>query len=239
MKKILSAMQKAVYDYQMIAKDDRIAVGVSGGKDSLLLLKAMVKLQKFFQIPFSLVAIHINMGFKDLDTNELSSFSDCIRGEGVELITEETKLAEIIFNVRKEKNPCSLCANIRRGALNNSAKKHGCNKIALGHHSDDAIETFLLSLLYESRISTFKPVSYLDRTEITLIRPLIYVSEKKIIAASKGLPVINNPCPANKCTRRQYMKELIDKLDSNIPGSREKIFNAIAHPERNSLWEKP
>jgi len=237
MKRILGAIQKAMYDFEMIKKGDKIAVGVSGGKDSLTLLTALSKIKKFFEIPFDLLAIHINMNNPEADITEFNAMCDYIRSLDIDLVVEDTRLFEILFKKRKEKNPCSLCSNIRRGALNTVAKREGCNKIALGHHADDVIETFFLSLLYESRLSTFKPVSYLDRSDMTLIRPMVYVNEKKIIGASKNLPVLGNPCPANKNTQRQYMKELIERLNQEVPKSRERIFNAIIHPERNNLWD--
>lgn len=238
MRRILGVMRKAIEQFNMIEAGDRIAVGVSGGKDSLLLLTALNQLKHFYTIPFELIAIHINMGFSNANIIEYNAFTDYIKNLGVELIIEDTKLGEILFDIRKEKNPCSLCSNIRRGALNTIAIKHNCNKIALGHHQDDVIETFLLSLMYESRLSTFKPVSYLDRTKITLIRPFVLLSERDIIGYSKNLPVFHNPCPANKNTKREYMKDLIKKLINDIPMSKQRIFAAITHPERNSLWDE-
>ena len=176
MQKILGGMRKAISDYNMISPNDKVAVGVSGGKDSLLLLTALVRLRSFIDIPFDLLAIHIDMGFKDTDKGEFKAFEDYICNLGIELIVEKTNLAKLLFEDRKETNPCSLCSKIRRGALNTVAINNGCKKIALGHHSDDVLETFLLSFMYESRLSTFKPVSYLDRTDVTIIRPMVLIN---------------------------------------------------------------
>ncbi|MGI6702238.1 MAG: tRNA 2-thiocytidine biosynthesis TtcA family protein [Christensenellales bacterium] len=233
MHKISGAVTKAMYDFNMIEDGDKIAVGVSGGKDSLALLSALSYIKKFYDRSFDLIAIHIDMGFEKAIT-DFDDYYSFIKALGVELIIEKTRLYELIFKVRKEKNPCSLCSNMRRGALNSVAVKAGCNKLALGHHSDDLIETFFLSLIYESRLSTFKPVSYLDRAGITVIRPLIYLSESKI--TSLNLPSITSPCPANKNTKRQYIKELLSRIYSETPKSRERILNAVIHPERNNLW---
>jgi len=151
----------------------------------------------------------------------------------------KTDLYEIIFNIRQEKNPCSLCSKMRRGALNNAITDMGVNKLALGHHADDVVETFLLSMIYEGRLSTFQPVSFMDRSGVTLIRPMIYLEEKDIRAHAKSLPVVHNPCPANHATQREYMKTLLKKLTSDIPFAKDRIFGALSHPERNNLWEKP
>jgi tRNA(Ile)-lysidine synthetase-like protein len=240
MQKILGAMRKAIIDYNMISEGDKIAVGISGGKDSTCLLTALTMYKKFAPNKFDIIAININMGFKDLNMDEVSALIEYCKKLEVPFIIEKTDIAEIISNVRKETNPCSLCANLRRGYLNTIAIKNGCNKIALGHHSDDVLETMMLSFIYEGRIATFKPTTYLDRTKITLIRPFIYVEEKEIRGACKrfSIPILHNPCPADKHTKRQYMKDLIKKIDEDIPSAKEHMVSAINHPERYSLWNK-
>lgn len=241
MQKILSTMRRAITDYDMIKDGDRIAVGVSGGKDSLLLLSALKAYSRFSPERFELAAITIDMGFKNADESEKTALKQYIADMGVPYYVIETDIAEIIFDLRKESNPCSLCSKMRRGALNNKAIELGFNKLALGHHADDVVQTMLLSLLYEGRFSTFQPVSYMDRSGITLIRPFIYTSEADIKGAVKkaDLPVLHNPCPANKHTQREYVNELVKRLNSEVPFARERMLGAIYHPERNNLWKKP
>lgn len=241
MQKILSTMRRAITDYDMIKDGDRIAVGVSGGKDSLLLLSALKAYNRFSPERFELAAITIDMGFKNADEGEKTALKQYIADMGVPYYVIETDIAEIIFDLRKESNPCSLCSKMRRGALNNKAIELGFNKLALGHHADDVVQTMLLSLLYEGRFSTFQPVSYMDRSGITLIRPFIYTSEADIKGAVKktDLPVLHNPCPANKHTQREYVNELVKRLNSEVPFARERMLGAIYHPERNNLWKKP
>jgi len=235
----MSAMRKAIYAYDMIKDGDKIAVGVSGGKDSLVLLVALSEFQKYSEIKFDLLAINVDMNFVETDKNEVQVFTEYVADIGVELHFQKTDIANILFEIRKESNPCSLCSKMRRGALNELAVSLGCNKVALGHHLDDVIETFMLSLLYESRLSTFKPVSYLDRMDITLIRPFIYVGENMIIEASRDMPIIFNPCSADKNTKREDMKELIKSLDKSIPNAKSRMFGAITNADRASLWELP
>lgn len=234
-------MRRAITDYDMIKDGDRIAVGVSGGKDSLLLLSALKAYNRFSPERFELAAITIDMGFKNADESEKTALKQYIADMGVPYYVIETDIAEIIFDLRKESNPCSLCSKMRRGALNNKAIELGFNKLALGHHADDVVQTMLLSLLYEGRFSTFQPVSYMDRSGITLIRPFIYTSEADIKGAVKkaDLPVSHNPCPANKHTQREYVNELVKRLNSEVPFARERMLGAIYHPERNNLWKKP
>lgn len=240
MKKILGALRRATDDYKMIEDGDRIAVGVSGGKDSLLLLEALHAYSRFSPQKFTVVGIHIDMGFKDLDKNRFEEMENYMKEKGIEFHVVRTDIAEIIFDVRKESSPCSLCSKMRRGALCNSANELGCNKIALGHHADDVLETMLLSLAYESRFSTFAPVSFLDRSKISVIRPFVYLEEKYIIGASKrlNLPVLHNPCPEDKHTERQRMKEFVSKLNKEIPDVKDHMLSALFHPERNNLWPK-
>lgn len=237
MQKILGGMRKAIHQFNMIEDGDRVAVGVSGGKDSILLLDALYQYQKYINNSFDLLAIHIDMGFEETNMQEVAKFSDYIESRSIPFFIEKTNLKEILFDIRKESSPCSLCSKIRRGALNTIAKAHNCNKLALGHHMDDVLETFLLSLLYESRLNTFKPVSYLDRSDITVIRPFVYIDERNIIGATRNTPTITNPCPVNKETQREYMKNLIKKLSKDIPMAKEKIFSAITNPSRISLWD--
>ena len=240
MKKILSAMRRAVQDFNMIEDGDKIAVGVSGGKDSLVLFESLYLYSKFSPEKFSLLAVNVNMGFKETSQEELAALRAYFKERGVPFIEEKTDIAEIIFEVRKESNPCSLCSKLRRGALCSIAHREGANKVALGHHADDVLETFLLSLMHEGRLSTLAPTSYLSKTETTVIRPLLYVDEKDIRGAARrlGLPVVFNPCPADKHTRREFMKKLVEDLRAEIPDVRKSMISAITHPERYNLWKK-
>ena len=241
MQKILSTMRRAITDYNMISDGDKIVVGVSGGKDSLLLLTALKAFQRFSPAKFDLAAITIDMGFKDASVAEKQALSTYIAELGVPYYVVDTDIAEVIFEARKESNPCSLCSKMRRGALNNKAIELGFNKLALGHHADDVVQTMLLSLLYEGRFSTFQPVSFMDRSGITLIRPFIYTSESDVKGAVNklNLPVLHNPCPANKHTQREYVNELVKRLTKEVPYARERMLGAIYHPERANLWQKP
>lgn len=226
MRKLLSFVRRAVDDYNMIEDGDKIAVGVSGGKDSVTLALALNALKRFYPKKFEVVPITLSMGFKDMDFSPLSEY---FKKEGMDLVVEETNIAEIVFDIRQEKNPCSLCAKMRRGALHDAAKKHGCNKVALGHHNDDVIETFFLSLFYEGRIGCFSPMTYLDRKDIHLIRPLVYMTESQVVSFAKryGCLTLKNPCPADGVTKRQYMKETIAKLNRENHGLPERVFTAI------------
>lgn len=225
MNQILSYTRRCVEDYAMIAPGDRIAVGVSGGKDSLVLLAALSKLKTFYPAPFTLEALTVDMG-SGMDYGPVAEYCASI---GVPYTRLETDIYEIIFELRREKNPCSLCAKMRRGALHDAMKGRGLNKIALGHHFDDAVETFFLSLFYEGRLSCFQPVTYLDRTGITQIRPLLYCGEGMLrnAAARSGLPVVHNPCPANGSTRRQEVKELVQSLSKQYPKLKDYVFGAM------------
>jgi tRNA(Ile)-lysidine synthase TilS/MesJ len=201
-------------------------VGLSGGKDSLTLLTLLAALSHFYPHKFEVTAATIDMGFLGADFSPLARYCEKL---GVPFLLKQSNLAEVIFDIRKEKNPCSLCAKMRRGALNDIAKECGCNKVALGHHNDDAVETFYLSLFYEGRISCFSPVTYLSRSDITQIRPMIYIPEKEIIgfARKNALPVAKNPCPANQNTKRQYIKDLLKQLQRENHGLKERTFGAI------------
>lgn len=230
MKKILSYLRRAVDDYSMIDDGDKIAVGVSGGKDSIALMLALNSLKRFYPKKFELVAITVSMGFENTDFSPI--FNLCER-EKIEYVIEETKIGEIVFNVRKETNPCSLCSKMRSGALNDAAIRLGCNKVALGHHYDDVVETFFMSLFKEGRINCFSPVTYLDRMKITKIRPMIYLPEKEItyFINKNTLPIVKNPCPADGNTTRQYMKELILSLEKENKRLKQQIFHAVKTSE--------
>ena len=215
----------------MIQPGDRIAVGVSGGKDSLALLCALARLKRFYPNSFEIEAITLDMGFPKSDFSGIQSL--CRQLE-VPYTVIPTDIAAVIFDIRKESNPCSLCAKMRRGALHDAALQKNCKKVALGHHFDDAVETFFLSLFYEGRINCFSPLSYLDRKGITLIRPMLYLKEKEIVHLKKKyqLPVVCNPCPADGYTKRQYIKETLFHLELENPGLRDRLFGAI---QRSSI----
>ena len=226
MKQILSYARRCIEDYEMIAPGDRIAVGVSSGKDSLTLLAAMARLRAFYPIPFELEAITVDMGVPGMDFGPVAEFCQTL---DVPYTRVSTEINHIIFDLRQEKNPCALCAKMRRGALHDAMLERGLNKVALGHHYDDAIETFFLSLFYEGRLSCFQPVTDLDRTGIVQIRPLLYCGEGLIrnAAARNGFPVVHNPCPANGNTRRQEVKELIADLSKQYPRLKDYVFGAM------------
>ena len=228
MRRIISRTRAAVDDYKMIADGDKIAVGVSGGKDSLLLLKALCELKRFYPAKFTIVAITLDMRF-GCEDGDFSDIKEMCDSYGVEYVVKPTDLYEIIFEVRKEPNPCSLCARMRRGILHDTAKELGCNKIALGHHLDDAAETFLMNLLIESRVGCFAPVTYLSRRDITMIRPLIYVREREAENAAQRLvlPVVESKCPANENTKREDVKQLIKALSEQYGDVPERIVGAM------------
>ncbi len=232
---ILSSMRRAIEDYDMVREGDTIAVGLSGGKDSLVLLKALSVFRKFSPAKFTLKAITIDLGLGNIDFEPLKKLCE---DEDVEYHIEHTEIGPIIFDVRKEKNPCSLCSKMRRGALNTALLSLGCNKLALGHHADDLVETMLLSLFYEGRLSTMAPISFMDRSGVTLIRPLIYTEEKNIASYAKCLPITKNPCPADHETQREKMKELIRSIQKDIPFAKDRMLSAIINPDRYNLWDK-
>lgn len=226
MQRILSHMRKAIEDYHMIEENDKIAICLSGGKDSITMLHAFKSLQRFYPKKFDIIAISINPGFKFFDTNLLQNICDKLE---IPLFIENSHAQEIVFDIRKEKNPCSLCANLRRGIINSIAVREECNKIALGHNEDDVLETFLLNLFYTGSIGTFSPVSYMDRTGITLIRPLIYTPEKetKRFVKKNNLTVMPKVCPMDGTSKREDMKQMIFSLQKNIPMIRANLFGAI------------
>lgn len=226
MQKILSHLRKAIEDYHMIEDGDKIAVGLSGGKDSITLLSALKALQRFYPKKFDLIAISVDPGFEFFDCEFLKEVCDKL---DVPLFCEESHIKEIVFDIRKEKNPCSLCANLRRGILNTTAIREGCNKIALGHNEDDVLETFLLNLFYTGSISTFAPVSYMDRSKMTLIRPLIYTPEKEIrrFVKKNNITVMPKACPMDGVSKREDMKKMIQDLQIDIPHVRANLYGAI------------
>ncbi|MDD3832252.1 MAG: ATP-binding protein [Clostridia bacterium] len=230
---LLAPFRRAINDYDMIQEGDCIAVGVSGGKDSLTLLALLHAYARFCPQHFTIKAFTIDLGFEGADYSRIEQY--CVN-LGIEYHVEKTTIGQAIFE-KTPNNPCSLCSKMRRGALNTLLLKHGCNKLALGHHADDVIETFFLSLLYEGRLSTFAPISYMSRTGVTVIRPLIYVEEWQIASYAKDLPVYANPCPADKNTQREYMKQLIKTLNQNITNSKQSIIGAVENADRYNLWD--
>ena len=226
MQKLVGLVRRCVDDYGMILPGDKIAVGISGGKDSLTLLVLLAALREYHPSHFSLEAVTIDMGLGGMDFSPVESLC---RELGVNYTRVETQIGPIIFDYRKEKNPCSMCAKMRRGALNQAILDLGCNKVALGHHYDDAVETFFLSLFYEGRLSCFQPVTNLDRTGIIQIRPMLYIPEKTIenFARQQNLPVVHNPCPADKHTKRQEVKDLVYELSGRYPDLKERVFGAM------------
>ena len=229
-KRVLSFTRRALDDYKMIEAGDKIAVGVSAGKDSLTLLCAMAELRRFYPVPFELIAVTIDMGFEGMDFDPIRRLCEELN---VPYHVIPTEISKIIFDVRKEKNPCSLCAKMRRGALHNAAKELGCNVVALGHHFDDAVETFMLNLFFEGRIGCFSPVTYLSRVGLKMIRPMLYMPEKDVryFASKASLPVVKSTCPADGNTQREEIKKLLGELDRKHDGLRYRIFGAMQRGE--------
>ena len=227
LQQVLSYVRKAVDDYHMIADGDKIAVGISGGKDSLTLLYALHGLRRFYPQKFDIHAVTVDLGFGNLDLSRIESI--CADELQIPYTIVKTDIADIIFEQRKESNPCSLCAKMRKGALNEAIKKEGCNKVAYAHHKDDVVETMLMSLIYEGRFHTFSPVTYLDRMDLTVIRPLMYMNEADVIGFvnKNQIPVVKSPCPADGYTKREYVKQLLKKLNQENPGVKERMFTAI------------
>lgn len=227
LQKLLSYTRRAVDDYGMIDEGDKIAVGISGGKDSLTLLYALNGLRRFYPKKFELYAVTVDLGFDNLNLDPVRVLCEEMN---VPYTIVKTDIANIIFEQRKESNPCSLCAKMRKGALNEEMKRSGCNKIAYAHHKDDVVETMLMSLIYEGRFHTFSPKTYLDRMDLTVIRPLIYINEADVIGFSNkyALPVAKSPCPADGYTKREYASDLLDRLIKENPGVKERMFTAIA-----------
>lgn len=226
LQQLLSLVRQAVKDYQMLEEGDCVAVGVSGGKDSLALLYAMAKLREFYPKKFQLKAITVDLGFPESEYTQIRCLCESLE---IPYTVVRTEIAEILFQVRKEDHPCSLCSKLRKGALNEEAIRLGCNKIAYAHHKDDVIETMLMSLLYEGRFHTFSPVTHLEKSRLTVIRPLLYVYEADIIGFRNklSLPVQKNPCPADGATKRETMKQMVRALQKETPGVKERLFHAV------------
>ena len=236
MKKTLGCLRRADQDFKLIDTGDRIAIGVSGGKDSLLLLHALSLYRKFSHKDFSILAITVTMGMEPFDLTGISRLCEEL---GIEYCVKETEIGKIIFDYRKEKNPCALCAKMRRAVLANTCVEKGYNKLALGHHREDAIETLLMSLFYEGRFHTFHPKTVMSRTGITVIRPLVYLPESHVKHMERilELPVVKSPCPANGETRRAEMKELLCRLRRVYPDANERFLHALQQ-DRYDLWQK-
>lgn len=235
MQKVLSTMRKAIEKYSLIQDGDKIAVGVSGGKDSLVLLKALNDFKKFNLYKFDIVAVTIDIYSGNVDYTNLKNFCNEL---DVELYIEQTDIQHIVFDLRKEKNPCSLCAKMRRGALNSVCQKLGCNKLALAHHLQDVTTTFFMSLFYEGRLSTMLPKSYMSNSKITLVRPLYLTEESKIVSASKNFPILKSKCPADQDSKRKEIKDYIAKIHKEIPDSKKRIETAILNDEGYNLLDK-
>lgn len=234
-KLVLGKVRKICEQFNLIEDGDKIAVGISGGKDSITLLTCMSMLKRFYPKKFELGAIAIDLFDGETDYTKLKEYCKKL---GVELTVVKSTINKIVFDIKKETHPCALCANLRRGYLNTTAIKMGFNKVALGHHADDLMETLFMSLFYESRFNTFSPIMQLTENPLKVIRPMIMVFEKEIIAVSKDMPIIKNNCPADKHTQREYMKKMIQSISKDIPGVQKNILSAILHPERNNLFDK-
>ena len=235
MQKLLSKTRQAINDFGMIQENDKVAVGLSGGKDSITLLNILKNYQKFSPQKFDLFAITLNPG--NVDNTALYEFCESIDVPFYEI---QTDIAKIVFDIKKEKNPCSLCAKLRRGALNDAAMKLGCTKVALGHHKDDAVETFVMTMFYEGRVNCFSPKSYMEKFNLTIIRPMVYIDEYMIKKAVReyNYPIIKNPCIADGHTKRQDVKELIKNLNSTFPNLKEKLFSALNNSDQLFIWDK-
>ena len=226
LQRLLSLTRKAMDDYQMIQEGDKIAVGISGGKDSLTLLYAMANLRRFYPKKFSLIAITVDLGYEGFDLTPIKLLCEHLQ---VEYHVVSTEIAKIIFGDKNEASPCSLCAKLRKGALNQKIKELGCNKVAYAHHMDDIIETMVLSMIFEGRFYSLSPVTFLDRMELTVIRPMMYVSEAEVkgFRNKYNLPVVENPCPVDGATKRQYAKDLVRQINLDHPGAKKRMFTAI------------
>ncbi|MBO5788845.1 MAG: tRNA 2-thiocytidine(32) synthetase TtcA [Clostridia bacterium] len=230
LQRILSFARRALVDYDMIKPGDKIAVGISGGKDSLTLLAALAAMRRFYPIPYELCAITIDMGFEGADFSAIAKYCEAL---DVPYHVVKTDIAKVIFDIRKEPNPCSLCSKMRRGALNAAAKEFGCQSVALGHHFDDAVVTFMLNLFHEGRLGCFSPVTYLSVSDLYVIRPLLYAKEKDIryFVSHADLPILTSPCPEDKHTERETMTELLITLEKQFPGIKHRIYTAMCKGE--------
>lgn len=231
---VLARVKKAIVDYGLITSGDRVAVGLSGGKDSAVLLHVLNRIRRVAPVKFELHGIFIDAGWP-VEVKILQEF--CQREE-VPFYYKPTDIATVVFDVRREKNPCSLCANLRRGALNNTAIELGCKKVALGHHLDDVLETFLMSLFFTGQFHTFSPVTFLDRSGVTVIRPLVYLQQEHVraLARLERLPLLENPCPASGKTRRQEMRQVVTELAGRYPDLRERFLHALQTAGSCNLW---
>lgn len=236
MKNVLRRLRRADKDFNMIKQNETIAVGLSGGKDSMVLLSALCLYKSFAKVVFDIHAFTVDAGFGDFDTAKIAEYCASL---GVKFTCVESKIAKIVFDIREEKNPCSLCSRLRKGALFAEIKRQGISKCAFAHHRDDCLETFFMSLLYEGRLRTFKPVMYLNKKDITLIRPFVYLSENEIKAAAKrhALPLVKNPCPVSGITKRQEIKELLEHICASNPDVRNIMLTALKNKEQYSLWD--
>lgn len=226
LQQVLSYVRRAVDDYNMIEDGDKIAIGISGGKDSLTLLYALNSLRIFYPKKFDIHAVTVDLGFDNLNLDKIKQLCQSMN---IEYTIVKTDIANIIFEQRKESNPCSLCAKMRKGALNDAIKAAGCNKVAYAHHKDDVVETMMMSLIFEGRFHTFSPVTYLDRMELTVIRPLIYMTESEVIGFvnKNNVPVVKSPCPADGYTKREYVKQLLKEINKETSGVKNRMFTAI------------
>lgn len=230
LQKLYSYVRRALNDYNMIEEGDKIAIGISGGKDSLTLLYALAGIRKFYPVKFDLCAITVDLGWENADFSAIKALCNDLN---VEYHIEKTEIAKIVFDERKESNPCSLCAKMRKGTINDLLNEKGVNKIAYAHHKDDVVETMLLSLMYEGHFHTFAPVTHLDRAGVTIIRPLIYTHEADIISFSKKykLPVMKSPCPVDGHTKREYAHNILKEMMKENPRVKNRMFSAIANSD--------
>lgn len=228
LQQLYSYTRKAIDDYQLIEKGDMIAVGISGGKDSLTLLYALAGLRRFYPFSFEIIAVTVDLGYDKFDLTEITQLCQKL---DVPYHIVHTQIAQLLFKERQETSPCSLCAKMRKGALNQAIKELGCNKVAYAHHMDDVIETAFLSMIFEGRFYSFPPKTYLEDSELTIIRPMIYVSEANVKGFQNKyqLPVVKNPCPVDGNTKREYVKNLIRQMNLDHPGVKPRLFHAIQH----------
>ena len=234
LQQVLSLTRQAIDDYGMIEEGDKIAIGLSGGKDSITLLYALSHLKSFYPRHFDLLAVTVDVGFQNIDFDKTQQLCDSLK---VPYHIIPTQIAQIVFDARQDTNPCSLCSKMRKGAINDTVKELGCNKVAYGHHKDDLLESMMMSLLFEARLHTFLPVTYWDRSDLTLIRPLIYMFEGDVKGFIKemDIPIVKNPCPVDGSTKREYVKKIINQLNHDHPGAKSRMYRAImegiVHPK--------
>ncbi len=235
-KLVFKQLRNANLNYNLIENSDQIAVGISGGKDSLVMLYLLQLLKKYTPLDFTLYPIFLDLGW-GVDTTLMGEF--CL-SQNTNLHIERTNIGEVVFDYRQEKNPCALCSHLRRGALNRTAKMLGCNKLALGHHADDVVDTLFISMLFEGHYNVFKPRTYLDRIGLTVIRPMIYISERDIqlLSQSLNIPVIDKSCPADGNTKRDEVNSLLNEIEQKFPGARQKLVTSIENVNPESFWQK-